>query len=322
MPMPSFVSFMLVCAALAAQEPQPTPASPAMSTIIVAAGCFWGIEDAFAKTAGVSDAVSGYIGGHVDKPTYRQVCGGDSGHAEAVRITFDPAVVTYTQLLDVFWNIHDPTQVGGQGPDHGDQYRSAVFVQGGEQRAAAEASKLVAQKYFTKPITTTIVEAATFWPAEEYHQDYMVKNGGVCHTRRRGLQVVTAKITLSDEQWQAKLTPEQYRILRHGATEAPFCQQYKALSTITAGIFTCAGCGLELFDAAQQFTSGTGWPSFSLALPGRVAEVADHTHGMVRTEVQCYRCGGHLGHVFDDGPAPSGKRFCINGQSLLPPSKP
>ena len=293
-----------------------------MQNIIIAAGCFWGIEDAYAHTPGVRDAVSGYIGGQTQRPTYKQVCTGETGHAEAVRVTFDPATVSYAQLLDLFWNLHDPTQVGGQGPDHGSQYRSAIFVQGPEQRALAEASKRVAQAYFSQPITTAIVEATTFWPAEDYHQDYLVKNGGACHTRRRGLQIVTAKIERSDEQWRATLNPEQFRILRHGGTEAPFCEPYKALKDIKTGYFTCAGCGLELFDAAQQFTSGTGWPSFSLSLPGRVAEFNDTSHGMVRTEVRCYRCDGHLGHVFPDGPAPSGKRYCINGLSLVPPAKP
>jgi peptide methionine sulfoxide reductase msrA/msrB len=313
-------AWLLWCcaAALAAQDAQPVP-EPAMQTAIVAAGCFWGVEDAFAHTAGVKDAVSGYIGGHVDQPTYHQVCGDDTGHAEAVRITFDPAVVSFAQLLDVFWNIHDPTQVDAQGPDHGTQYRSAIFVVDAAQRAAAEASKAAAQPYFKQPIATQIVDAGTFWPAEAYHQDYMAKNGGTCHTRRRGLQVVTAKIALSDEQWKARLTADQYRILRHGGTEAPFCEPYKALKDIKTGLFTCAGCGLELFDAQSQFTSGTGWPSFAAPLPGRVVEVTDESHGMVRTEVRCYRCDGHLGHVFPDGPAPGGRRYCINGQALLPP---
>lgn len=173
---------LLLCATcVVAQEPQPSPVEPHMQTVIIAAGCFWGVEDAFAHTPGVSDAVSGYIGGQVDKPTYRQVCGNDTGHAEAVRVTFDSATVSYTQLLDLFWNIHDPTQVGGQGPDHGDQYRSAIFVQDKGQRALAEASKRAAQAYFTKPITTEIVDAGTFWPAEDYHQRYLKKHGGSCH---------------------------------------------------------------------------------------------------------------------------------------------
>jgi peptide methionine sulfoxide reductase msrA/msrB len=316
-------ALIVACCALAlsAQDSSHHSPEPAMHTAIFAAGCFWGVEDAFAHTPGVADAVSGYIGGHLEKPTYRDVCGDDTGHAEAVRVTFDPSKVSFAQLLDVFWNIHDPTQVNRQGPDHGVQYRSAIFVVGPEQRRSAEASKAAAQAYFTKPIATQIVDAGTFWPAEDYHQDYMAKNGGSCHTRRQGLQVVTAKIELSDAEWKARLTPEQYRILRHAGTEAPFCEPYKALKDIKVGIFICAGCGLELFDAKQQFSSGTGWPSFTTALPGRTTEIRDEGHGMVRTEVRCYRCDGHLGHVFDDGPAPTGKRYCINGQALVPPKQ-
>lgn len=149
---------------------------------IFAAGCFWGVEAAFRQVPGVLDAVSGYIGGTTENPTYRQVCGRSTGHAEAVEVTYDPSRVTYGQLLDVFWQIHDPTQLNRQGPDVGDQYRSAIFTHGDEQQREAEASRDREQAKHRKPIVTQILSAPKFWPAEDYHQRYFEKNGGAaCH---------------------------------------------------------------------------------------------------------------------------------------------
>lgn len=145
-------------------------------------GCFWGIEDMFQKQEGVVDAVSGYMGGHVENPTYEQVCAGDSGHAEVVQVTFDSGKVSYRELLDLFWKIHDPTQYHRQGPDVGEQYRSVIFVHSPEQRADAELVKQEVQTSFESPVVTEIIDAGTFWKAEEYHQDYVQRTGrGACH---------------------------------------------------------------------------------------------------------------------------------------------
>jgi peptide-methionine (S)-S-oxide reductase len=147
-----------------------------------AAGCFWGVEAAFRQVPGVIEAVSGYTGGRTESPTYRQVCSHTTGHAEAVEVSFDPQRVSYDQLLDVFWQIHDPTQHNRQGPDVGDQYRSAIFTHSPEQQAAAIASRDREQRTLSRPIATHIEPAARFWPAEEYHQRYVEKNGGAaCH---------------------------------------------------------------------------------------------------------------------------------------------
>jgi peptide-methionine (S)-S-oxide reductase len=148
-----------------------------MEKATFAAGCFWGVEHTFREIEGVSDAVSGYTGGTAENPTYKQVCTGSTGHAEAVEVTFDPAVVSYEQLLAHFWNIHNPTTLNRQGWDVGSQYRSAIFTHSEEQRQAAEASRDAAQTHQSKPIVTQIAAASTFWPAEDYHQRYVEKNG-------------------------------------------------------------------------------------------------------------------------------------------------
>jgi peptide-methionine (S)-S-oxide reductase len=148
------------------------------------AGCFWGVEANFRRVPGVIDAVSGYSGGHTENPTYRDVCTDATGHAEVVQVTFDPAKVSYEQLLDVFWKIHDPTQVNRQGPDFGKQYRTAIFFHSPEQEAAAKKSKqaLEASSKLHRPIATEITPAGPFWPAEEYHQRYLEKRGATdCH---------------------------------------------------------------------------------------------------------------------------------------------
>lgn len=151
-------------------------------TATFAAGCFWGVEDAFRRIPGVIDAVSGYAGGQTENPTYRQVCSHTTGHAEAVEVTFDPARVSYDELLGYFWQIHDPTQLNRQGPDIGDQYRSAIFTHSPEQERAAAASRDREQHKLSRRIVTQILPAPRFWRAEEYHQRYFEKNGGgACH---------------------------------------------------------------------------------------------------------------------------------------------
>jgi peptide-methionine (S)-S-oxide reductase len=155
-----------------------------MDVATFAAGCFWGVEEAFRTLPGVSATSVGYTGGSKSEPTYKEVCTGTTGHAEAVRVEFDPEQVSYDQLLDVFWQNHDPTQVDRQGPDRGTQYRTEVFVHGPEQEAAARASKEreEASGRHGRPIATRITPAADFWPAEDYHQQYLAKRG-MAHCR-------------------------------------------------------------------------------------------------------------------------------------------
>ena len=153
-----------------------------MEKATFAAGCFWGVEDAFRQVKGVTDAAAGYTGGTVENPSYREVCGDATGHAEAVQVEFDPAQVSYDDLLSVFWRIHDPTTMNQQGPDVGSQYRSAVFFHTPEQEAAARASKAKqeASGRYRRPIATEITPFSRFWRAEEYHQRYNEKHGRSC----------------------------------------------------------------------------------------------------------------------------------------------
>ena len=144
-----------------------------------AAGCFWHVEDAFRQLKGVTDARVGYTGGFVENPGYKLVCTDTTGHAEAIEVTFDPNVISYEDLVEFFWTMHDPTQVNRQGPDFGKQYRTAIFVHTTDQRETAEKSKqrLGESGKYSKPIATEIVDAAEFWEAEDYHQQYYAKRG-------------------------------------------------------------------------------------------------------------------------------------------------
>ena len=155
-----------------------------MATATFGAGCFWGVEEAFRRTPGVTETAVGYTGGQTENPTYEAVCTDRTGHAEAVQVEFDPSQISYDQLLDLFWQIHDPTTLNRQGPDVGTQYRSVIFYHDEDQKAAATASmeRLRASGTFRRPIVTQLVPATTFWRAEEYHQKYAQKHGGAgCH---------------------------------------------------------------------------------------------------------------------------------------------
>jgi len=278
-----------------------------LSHAIFAAGCFWGVQAAFDAVPGVTSTIVGYTGGTTANPSYETVCFEDTNHAEAVKVTFDDSHISYRQLLDIFFASHNPTTRNRQGADIGPQYRSAIFYLDEAQKEAAlqKIKELNASGAFSNPIVTEVTAATEFYPAEEYHQKYLAKKG----QRSCGF---FSKST--DKKWQDRLTPEQYKVLRQKATEKPFSGKY--LYTKDDGTYACAACGNPIFSSTAKFDSGSGWPSFSQAIPGQVKLSPDYSYGMIRTEVTCARCGSHLGHLFEDSSTQSKMRYCINSSAM------
>lgn len=193
----------LLLGAFALLSPLMNAADSKTESLVLGGGCFWCTEAAYEMLPGVKAVVSGYAGGKEPNPTYEQICAHATGHAEVIRIDYDPAQVSLDRLLDYFWHVHNPTQEGGQGNDHGPQYRSIILFANAAQKAAAEKSKAKAATEFRDPITTEIVALEKFWPAEEYHQDYFRRNpnAGYCQF------VIAPKIKKLESSLEAEKSP-------------------------------------------------------------------------------------------------------------------
>ncbi|MBT8371983.1 MAG: peptide-methionine (S)-S-oxide reductase MsrA, partial [Deltaproteobacteria bacterium] len=324
-----------------------TGESGSMNSAVFAGGCFWCTESDFEKVEGVLEVISGYTGGSMANPTYKQVSSGSTRHLEAVKVVYDPEKVTYAKLLEVFWTHVNPTDAGGQFVDRGSQYVSAIFYADETERRLAERSKqkLAEAGVFAEPIVTEILPLGLFYTAEDYHQNYHKKNPLRYKWYRSGsgrdtfLKKTWADATFSfdgkldnasmdsgdmapmmytipdEEEIQRRLTPLQYRVTRKNGTERPFNNTY--WDNHDAGIYVDIVSGEPLFSSLDKYDSKTGWPSFVRPLAAEnIVEETDRSYFMVRTEVRSKHADSHLGHLFDDGPEPTGLRYCINSASL------
>ena len=323
------------------------PALAAQATAVFAGGCFWCTESDFEKLDGVSEAISGYAGGDEANPTYEQVSSGATGHTESVQVIYDPDKISYAQLLDWFWRHMDPTDADGQFVDRGRQYRGAIFFETPEQEKQARASKTALEKSgrFEKPIVTEITPLKAFYPAEEYHQDYYKRNP----LRYKFYRYNSGRDQFLEKHWddpdhlpggkkanaeapmswrgpehfnkpdeatlRTRLSPLSFQVTQEDDTEPAFKNTY--WDNKQQGIYVDVVSGEPLFSSTDKYESGTGWPSFTKPIsPDAVTTREDSTLWMVRTEVRSRYAESHLGHVFKDGPRPTGERWCMNSAAM------
>lgn len=289
-----------------------------------AGGCFWCMVKPFDRYEGVMKVVSGYTGGHTKNPTYEEVCTDTTGHIEAIQITYDDELISYEELLNIYWKQIDPTDIGGQFNDRGHKYKTVIFYHDEEQRQLAEKSKkqLDESKIFKLPIATEILPATVFYEAEDYHQYYYKKNPNHYYSYYIG----SGRYFFKKESWdrnnvnreelKEKLTPIQFEVTQNDKTEPAFKNEY--YDNKEEGIYVDIVSGEVLFSSKDKFDSGCGWPSFTKPVKETaIMEKSDFTHGMFRTEVRSSKANSHLGHVFNDGPKEfGGLRYCINSASL------
>ena len=294
------------------------------NVIYLAGGCFWGMEHLMQSIPGVLDAESGYANGTCEADAdYQTVCAGNTGFRETVRVEYDPKQVSLDALLLAYFYVIDPTVENRQGNDRGSQYQTGVYYTNESAKETveriAEIERGRSEKFFVE-----IGPLKNYYPAEEYHQDYLEKNpNGYCHIPRAEMELFSKlRIDPGDYQKPAaesirdKLTEEQYRVTQESGTERPFSNEF--WNQFEKGIYVDIVTGEPLFSSTDKFESGCGWPAFTKPIEEpAVVEIEDHSHGMRRTEVRSRAGDSHLGHVFTGDPeSPNGVRYCINSAAL------
>ena len=325
-----------------------TAVNSSYEEVTLAGGCFWCTESDLEKLDGVIDVVSGYSGGKLEDPTYKQVSSGKSGHIEVIKVTYDPDTLKYEQLLDYFFRHIDPTDAKGSFGDRGPQYRPAIFYTSEKQLTATKdfIAEIDQANIYPAPLATELIEFEKFWPAEEYHQDYYKKSpvrynyyrfssgrdqyldGIFGDDRKENPETIRAiidskKVAMNtkkyvkptDDEIKAKLTELQYEVTQEDGTERPFKNQY--WDNKAEGIYVDIVTGEPLFSSTDKYKSGTGWPSFTQPISDLyVVTETDYKLFYPRTEVRSRFADSHLGHVFKDGPKPTGLRYCLNSASM------
>ncbi len=294
-----------------------------LQAIYLAGGCFWGVEEYMSRIAGVYDATSGYANGTTENPTYSEVLSGNTGHAETVRVLYNPQQVGLDVLLEKFFKVVDPTTHNRQGNDVGASYRSGVYYVNEEDLPVIEAQIEKLDEEYEQPIVTEVMPLQNFGEAEEYHQDYLKNNTtGYCHIDLSAVGTVSEMIASqeyavpSDEELQQTLTELQYAVTQEDGTEPPFDNEYDTNKDV--GLYVDIVTGEPLFLSIHKYDSGTGWPSFTRPIvEDAVTEHEDRGFGSVRTEIRSSEGDSHLGHVFTDGPDDrGGLRYCMNSAAL------
>lgn len=291
--------------------------------IYLAGGCFWGLEAYLGNIPGVVKTEVGYANGKTERPTYEEVCRHDTDHAETVRVIFDPSQISLAGLLRLFYKVIDPTSLNRQGNDVGSQYRTGIYYTDAADLPVIRQSLELLRRDYSKPVVIEALPLENYWPAEEYHQNYLAKNpGGYCHINPEYFESAKKSVVdpfvykkAEDGDLIERLSRIQYDVTMRNATEPPYDNEY--WDHFEEGIYVDITTGEPLFSSGDKFQA-CGWPSFSGPIdPDVVKYRRDYSLGMIREEVRSRVGNIHLGHVFEDGPEETGGlRYCINSAAL------